>query len=268
MKRHDELQQWTEREVRSAIGADPCCDDEHDEEQATGPHRWFAESLAEIATIVAMRRMSETVQWPHPDCAALRHYTTSLTVNRQAAVAARQAAWREVSSQAHAVPSDPSRSMAPSRNRPLGDRLVLSRRPTCAVRDHDQYPGHAAQPFLLGNQVPVSAVGDEAASAATVSTSNLRVLPSVTSHRAWRTAWHHGWDVGCLPCFGRGCAVLVLAVPCLVLGCGCFFVAAAWEELPPCAPFGSRPMFAAEPCLAVPPVVVTAAAEVRLVGPN
>ena len=62
------MEQWTEREVRAAIGATPCCDVlDGEEQEPTGPHRWFAEALAEIVTVVAMQRMSETDRSPHPD---------------------------------------------------------------------------------------------------------------------------------------------------------------------------------------------------------
>ena len=55
------LQEWTEREFRAAVGAKPRCSTlEHNEYDPRGPHRWFAEAVADLSTIVAMRRMAET----------------------------------------------------------------------------------------------------------------------------------------------------------------------------------------------------------------
>jgi len=75
------LQQWTEREVRAAIGADPCGTVQADEmPEPWGRHRWFAEVVAEIAGVFALRRISETweIAPPYPDwqgyAPAIRQY--------------------------------------------------------------------------------------------------------------------------------------------------------------------------------------------------
>ena len=75
------MQQWTEKEVRTAIGASPSCtvqDDEHEEEyEPKGPNAWFGYAVAEIVTLVTLRRMSETwrVRPPYPDW---RYYTPAI----------------------------------------------------------------------------------------------------------------------------------------------------------------------------------------------
>ncbi len=75
------MQQWTEKEVRTAIGASPSCtvqDDEHEEEyEPKGPNAWFGYAVAKIVTLVTLRRMSETwrVRPPYPDW---RYYTPAI----------------------------------------------------------------------------------------------------------------------------------------------------------------------------------------------
>ena len=70
------MQDWTEREVRAAIGASPKVEDD-EEYEPTGRHKWFAEVVAEIVFLFAMRRMSKTwqVRPPYPDW---RHYAPAL----------------------------------------------------------------------------------------------------------------------------------------------------------------------------------------------
>ena len=69
MDAYDEevLAQWTENEVRTALGATTAVSDA-EELEPWGRHKWFAEVITEIATILAMRRMSETwkVRPPRP----------------------------------------------------------------------------------------------------------------------------------------------------------------------------------------------------------
>jgi hypothetical protein len=66
MKKYDEeaagvLAEWTEKEYRAAVGARPRCEvTEVNEFNPRGPHRWFAESLADISAIIAMQQMAET----------------------------------------------------------------------------------------------------------------------------------------------------------------------------------------------------------------
>jgi len=65
MRPYDEaaavLADWTEKEVRAAVGASPNSTAHADKDfEPTGPHRWFAEAIAEVATILALRRMAET----------------------------------------------------------------------------------------------------------------------------------------------------------------------------------------------------------------
>ena len=66
MKKYDEtaagvLEQWTETEFRAAVGAEPHSEVKADNEfNPRGPHRWFAEAIAFISAIIAMRKMSET----------------------------------------------------------------------------------------------------------------------------------------------------------------------------------------------------------------
>ena len=85
MKKYDEeaagvLQQWTEKEVRTVIGASSSCSVPEDNEyHPRGPHRWFPEAVADISAIIAMRRMSEVWKERPPysswrSCApAIRH---------------------------------------------------------------------------------------------------------------------------------------------------------------------------------------------------
>ena len=54
------LQEWTEKEVRAAIGVSPACTSHDEGYEPRGPHRWFPEALAELASILTMRWMSET----------------------------------------------------------------------------------------------------------------------------------------------------------------------------------------------------------------
>jgi hypothetical protein len=64
----DTLREWTEQEYRKTVGASPRCEvKEKNEYDPRGPHRWFAEVLAEIAAVIAMRRMAETKSPPFPD---------------------------------------------------------------------------------------------------------------------------------------------------------------------------------------------------------
>ena len=66
MKTYDEkaagiLADGTKREYRAAVGAKPRCEvAEVNEFNPRGPHRWFAEALADISAIIAMRKMAET----------------------------------------------------------------------------------------------------------------------------------------------------------------------------------------------------------------
>jgi hypothetical protein len=73
------MQEWTEQEVRTAIGVTPGCTVQDIEEyEPTGPHRWFAEAIAEIASLFTLGRMSEI--WkdrpPYPNW---RDYAPELT---------------------------------------------------------------------------------------------------------------------------------------------------------------------------------------------
>ncbi len=63
MNAYDEevLAQWAEKEVRMALGATTAIADT-DEREPWGRHKWFAEVIAEIATILALRRMSEALR--------------------------------------------------------------------------------------------------------------------------------------------------------------------------------------------------------------
>ena len=65
MKTYDEqaasvLAEWTEREMRATLGAPPRAIQKDNEYNPTGPHRWFAEAVADISAIIAMRQMAET----------------------------------------------------------------------------------------------------------------------------------------------------------------------------------------------------------------
>ena len=84
------LQQWTEREVRAAIGADPCGTVRADEmPEPWGRHRWFAEVVAEIVGVFALRRISETweIAPPYPDwqgyAPVIRRHADELTMISQ-----------------------------------------------------------------------------------------------------------------------------------------------------------------------------------------
>jgi len=82
------LQQWTEREVRAAIGADPCGTVRADEmPEPWGRHRWFAEVVAEIAGVLALRRISETWKLapPYP---AWRDYAPAIRQRADAIILA------------------------------------------------------------------------------------------------------------------------------------------------------------------------------------
>lgn len=66
MKQFDEqaagvLEQWTEKEYRRTVGASPRSEVTEDNEfNPRGPHKWFAEAIAFISAIIAMRKMAET----------------------------------------------------------------------------------------------------------------------------------------------------------------------------------------------------------------
>ena len=65
MKTYDQqaasvLAEWTEKEFRATLGVPPRATQDDNEYEPKGPHRWFAESVADISAIVAMRQMSET----------------------------------------------------------------------------------------------------------------------------------------------------------------------------------------------------------------
>jgi hypothetical protein len=65
-KKYDEkaaavLAEWTETEYRKTVGARPHSDVTEDNEfNPRGPHKWFAQAIAFISAILAMRKMSET----------------------------------------------------------------------------------------------------------------------------------------------------------------------------------------------------------------
>ena len=69
MKTYDEqaasvLAEWTEKEIRATLGVPPRAIQEDNEYDPKGPHRWFAESVADISAIIALRQMAET--WKSP----------------------------------------------------------------------------------------------------------------------------------------------------------------------------------------------------------
>ena len=65
MKTYDQqaasvLQEWTEKEFRATLGAPPRAIQEDNEYDPKGPHRWFAEAVADVSAIVALREMAKT----------------------------------------------------------------------------------------------------------------------------------------------------------------------------------------------------------------
>lgn len=55
------LRGWTEKEYRKTVGASPRSEvTENNEFNPKGPHRWFAEALAEASLLIALRQMAET----------------------------------------------------------------------------------------------------------------------------------------------------------------------------------------------------------------
>jgi len=63
------LSEWSEKEFRATLGARPRQEIQEDNEyDPKGPHKWFAESVADISAIIALREMSETwrVRPPYP----------------------------------------------------------------------------------------------------------------------------------------------------------------------------------------------------------
>jgi hypothetical protein len=62
MSQYDIFSPWTEPEVRAVVGASEFTATDDDISEPWGRHRWFAEAIAQIAAVLAMRRMSASWQ--------------------------------------------------------------------------------------------------------------------------------------------------------------------------------------------------------------
>jgi hypothetical protein len=58
MSQYDIFSPWTESEVRAVVGASASTARDEEVGEPWGRHRWFAEAIAQVATVLAMRRMS------------------------------------------------------------------------------------------------------------------------------------------------------------------------------------------------------------------
>jgi len=75
MNRIDEvLRPWTEPEVRAVVGASGSTATDNEISEPWGRHKWFAEAIAQVAAVLAMRRMSRTWQ----PCLTWRDYAPAI----------------------------------------------------------------------------------------------------------------------------------------------------------------------------------------------
>ena len=77
MSQYDIFSPWTESEVRAVVGASASTATDDDISEPWGQHRWFAEAIAQIAAVLAMRRMSASWQ-SNPPYPGWRDYAPAI----------------------------------------------------------------------------------------------------------------------------------------------------------------------------------------------